>query len=93
MDAKFGQRFRDSRESVGTLGEFFQRIAADPPGPPRGTTHTTAQLGTPDGTAGDADESQPPATQDEVLGVVDGTFTQAERLRRARLSGTVDTST
>ena len=26
--------------------------------------------------------SQPPATQDEVLGVVDVTFTQAERLRR-----------
>ena len=77
------QRFRDSRESVGTLGEFFQRIASDPPGPPKETTRTTAppsapptaQLATPM-------ESQPPATQDEVLGVVDVTFTQAERLRR-----------
>lgn len=76
------QRFRDSRESVGTLGEFFQRIAADPPGPPKETTTTapptapptTAQLATPM-------KSPPPATQDEVLGVVDVTFTQAERLR------------
>ena len=77
------QRFRDSRESVGTLGEFFQRIAADPPGPPKETTHTTAQLAT-HTTAQLATPmmSQPPATQDEVLGVVDVTFTQAERLRR-----------
>ena len=50
------QRFRDSRESVGTLGEFFQRIAADPPGPPKETTTTAPPTAPPDGTAGDADE-------------------------------------
>jgi len=28
------QRFRDGRESVGTLAEFFERLTKNPPGPP-----------------------------------------------------------
>ena len=83
------QRFRDSRESVGTLAEFFERLTKDPPGPPPGscTKETTPAVKTSlnavnvDAKSVDVKERTPLSTQDEVLGAVDVTFTQAERLR------------
>jgi Fanconi anemia group J protein len=82
------QRFRDGRESVGTLAEFFERLTKNPPGPPpvTCTKETTPDVKTSLTTAVDArsvdvKERTPVSTQDEVLGAVDVTFTQAERLR------------
>jgi hypothetical protein len=84
------QRFRDGRESVGTLAEFFERLTTNPPGPPPVTCTNTQE--TPavktsmnavnmDARSVDVKERTPVSTQDEVLGAVDVTFTQAERLR------------
>ena len=82
------QRFRDGRERVGTLAEFFERLTKDPPGPPpvTCTKEATPAVKTSLTTAVDAKsvdvkERTPLSTQDEVLGAVDVTFTQAERLR------------